>query len=87
MIIHLDRPGTNIDNIYHVVQILIEQSLVTEKNAFSILGLQPRDKDAILQKLSILLIFYFHEVLEQPKTNVHTNFRFKGFLGFVLEYA
>ena len=38
-------------------------------------------------KLSILLIFYFHEVLEQLKTNFHTNFRFKRVLGFVIEYA
>ena len=38
-------------------------------------------------KLSILLRFYFHDVLEQLKTNVHTNFRFKRVLGFVLEYA
>ena len=34
-------------------------------------------------KLSILLRFYFHDVLEQLKTNVHTNFRFKRVLGFV----
>ena len=31
-------------------------------------------------KLSTLLRFYFHEALEQLKTNFHTNFRFKGFL-------
>ena len=31
-------------------------------------------------KLSILLRFYFHGVLEQLKTNFQTNFRFKGFL-------
>ena len=30
---------------------------------------------------------YFHDVLEQLKTNVHTNFRFKRVLGFVFEYA
>ena len=36
-------------------------------------------------KLSILLRLYFHGVLESLKTNVH--FRFKRFLGFVLEYA
>ena len=28
-------------------------------------------------KLSILLRFYFHDVLEQLKTNFRTNFRFK----------
>ena len=38
-------------------------------------------------KLSILLRFYFHDVLEQLKTNVYTNFRSKRVLGFVLEYA
>ena len=39
------------------------------------------------KKLSILLRFYFHDVLEQLKTNFHTNFRFKRVLGFVIEYA
>ena len=38
-------------------------------------------------KLSILLRYYFHDVLEQLKTNFHTNFRFKRVLGFVIEYA
>ena len=38
-------------------------------------------------KLSILLRFYFHGVLEWLKTNFQTNFRFKGVLGFVIEYA
>ena len=33
-------------------------------------------------KLSILLRFYFRDVLEQPKTNVYTNFRFKKVLGW-----
>ena len=33
-------------------------------------------------KLSILPIFYFHDVPEQLKTNFHTNFRFKRVLGF-----
>ena len=32
-------------------------------------------------KLSFLPRFYFHDVLEQLKTNFHTNFRFKRFLG------
>ena len=36
-------------------------------------------------KLSILLRFYFHDVLEQLKTNVHTNVSFKSVLGFVLK--
>ena len=39
------------------------------------------------KKLSILLGFYFHNALEQLKTNFHRNFRFKRFLGFVIEYA
>ena len=30
---------------------------------------------------------YFHDVLEQLKTNFHTNFCFKRVLGFVIEYA
>ena len=38
-------------------------------------------------KLSILLRFYFHGVLEQLKANFQTNFRFKRVLGFVIEYA
>ena len=38
-------------------------------------------------KLSILPRFYFHDVLEQLKTNFHKNFRFKRVLGFVIEYA
>ena len=38
-------------------------------------------------KLSMLLRFYFHEVLGQLKTNFHTNFRFKRVLGLVVEYA
>ena len=37
------------------------------------------------KKLSILPTFYFHDVLEQLKTNFHTNFRFKRVLGFVIE--
>ena len=40
-----------------------------------------------LKKLSILPTFYFHDALEQLKTNFHTNFRFKRVLGFVIEYA
>ena len=38
-------------------------------------------------KLSILPRFYFHDVLEQLKTNFHTNFRFKRVPGFVIQYA
>ena len=32
------------------------------------------------KKLSILPTFYFHDALEQLKTNFHTNFASKGFL-------
>ena len=39
------------------------------------------------KKLSILPRFYFHDALEQLKTNFHANFRFKRVLGFVIEYA
>ena len=39
------------------------------------------------KKLSILPRFYFHDVLEQLKTNFHTNFCFKRVLGFVIEYT
>ena len=38
-------------------------------------------------KLSILLRFYFHGILEQLKTNFQANFRLKRVLGFVIEYA
>ena len=38
-------------------------------------------------KLSILLRFYFHGVLEQLKINFQANFPFKRVLGFVIEYA
>ena len=40
-----------------------------------------------LKTLSILPRFYFHDVLEQLKTNFDTNFGFKRVLGFVIEYA
>ena len=36
-------------------------------------------------KLSSLLRFYFHGVLEQLKTNFQTNFRFNRVLGFIIE--
>ena len=39
------------------------------------------------KKLSILPRFYFHDALEQLKTNFHTNFRLKRVLGFKIEYA
>ena len=39
------------------------------------------------KKLSILPRFYFHDALEQLKTNFRTNFRFKRVLGFVIEDA
>ena len=39
------------------------------------------------KKLLTLPRFYFHDALEQLKTNFHTNFRFKRVLSFVIEYA
>ena len=39
------------------------------------------------KKLSTLPRFYFHDALEQLKTNFHTNFRVKRVLSFVIEYA
>ena len=36
-------------------------------------------------KLSILPRFYFHDALEQLKSNFHTNLHFKRVLGFVIE--
>ena len=38
-------------------------------------------------KLLILLRFYLHDVWEQLKTNIRTNFRSKWVLGFVIDYA
>ena len=38
-------------------------------------------------KLSILLRFYFRDVLEQVKSNFHTNFPFERVLGFLMRYA
>ena len=38
-------------------------------------------------KLSMLPRFYVYDVLEQLKTNFHTNFCFKRVVGFVIEYA
>ena len=39
------------------------------------------------KKLSILQRFYFHDALEQLKSNFHTNVRFKRVLDFVIEHA
>ena len=39
------------------------------------------------KKLSILPRFYFHNALEQLKTNFRTNFHLERVLGFVIEYA
>ena len=41
----------------------------------------------VTRKLSILTRFCFHDALEQLKTNLHTNFRLKRVLGFVIECA
>ena len=37
------------------------------------------------KKLSILLSFHFHEVLEYPNTFIYTNFRFERVIRFVDE--
>ena len=37
--------------------------------------------------LLILLRFYFHDVLEQLKTDRHTNFHSEWVLGLVIDYA
>ena len=38
-------------------------------------------------KLLILLIFYFNDVSEQLKTNIHTHFCSEWVLSFVIDYA
>ena len=38
-------------------------------------------------ELLILLRFYFHDVLEQLKTNIQENFHFEWVLGLVIDYA
>ena len=38
-------------------------------------------------KLLILLIFYFHDVQEQLKANIHAKFCSEWVLGFVINYA
>ena len=38
-------------------------------------------------ELMILLRFYFHDVCEQLKTNIHTNFHSEWVLGLVIDYA
>ena len=35
----------------------------------------------------IVLRFYFHDVKEQLKTNIHTNFNSEWVLGLVIDYA
>lgn len=39
------------------------------------------------KELSIMLSFYFHEVLGQLKPNIYTNFHFKRVLRFVINNA
>ena len=52
---------------------------------------QVHDSDDVTKiqttKLSILQRFYFLDVSEQLKTNIHTNFWFERVLGFVIECA
>ena len=38
-------------------------------------------------ELLILLRFYFHDVLEQLKANIQTNFHSEWVLGLVIDYA
>ena len=38
-------------------------------------------------ELLIFLRFYFHDVLEQLKTNIHANFHSEWVLGLVIDYA
>ena len=40
-----------------------------------------------IKELSILLSFYFYEVLEQLKTNIYSNFHSERALPFVMQYA
>ena len=53
----------------------------------SIVGFHMTSLKIQTTKLSILPRFYFHDVLEQLKTNFHTKFVFKRVLNFVIEYA
>ena len=53
----------------------------------SIVGFHMTSLNFKLKKLSILPRFYFHDALQQLKSNFHTNLRFKRVLGFVIEYA
>ena len=52
---------------------------------------QVHDSDDVTKiqttKLSILQRFYFLDVSEQLKTNIHPNFCFERVLGFVIECA
>ena len=59
----------------------------TRLSAFTIVGFHTDATKIQTKKLSILPRFYFHDVLEQLKTNFHTNFRFQRVLGFVIDYA
>ena len=38
-------------------------------------------------ELLIFLRFYFHDVLEQLKTNIHANFHSEWVLGLVIDHA
>ena len=53
----------------------------------NIVGLHMTSLKFKLKNRSILPGVYFHDALEQLKTNFHRNFRFKRVLGFVIEYA
>ena len=50
-------------------------------------GFHKRSPKFKLRKKSILLSFYFHEVLQQLKTLIYTNFQFQRVLHFAIEDA
>ena len=55
--------------------------------AFAIVGFRMMSLKFKLKNYPSYRDFYFHDALEQLKTNCHTNFCYKRVLGFVIEYA
>ena len=69
----------NLDGVDGTAALFIESLCICAANCWF-----PYDVTKIqTKKLSIQPRFYFHDALEQLKTN----FRFKRVLGFVIEYA
>ena len=66
--------------LMHLRQYLLQNRLINCWFSHDVTKIQTK-------KLSILARFYFHDALEQLKTNCQTNFRFKRGVGFVIEYA